>query len=287
MYTDTYNNLICSGSLSKLYTKELSLWIITFKTNRSSLLLPPVSQYFSLTAAHCIKNRSPASTRMIVGEHDRSATNDSPFTGTYEIAAFTPHTGYNSANSDNDIGLVRSKLPVTFNEGVGVVCLPYTMTGSSFENNLVTATGWGTTEFGGSAAGTTVLQKVNLNVIPNAQCQNSYPNGNNYNFICTYMNGKDTCQVSIVERVVKTCKSCVTTLLFSPEYTAGLGNESVLDNESRLFRRCDQRRNWMCRICTHFKYACNPVLELDRTKCCWSAILLYLNAINAEERRKS
>lgn len=63
----------------------------------------------------------------------------------------------------------------------------------TFSNEIVEATGWGATEFGGSVSSD--MQKVNLIVTPNSKCSLFYPNNAiNENNICTYNNGKDACQ---------------------------------------------------------------------------------------------
>lgn len=56
----------------------------------------------------------------------------------------------------------------------------------------VEALGWGTTSFGGTVS--TKLQKVTLDVVENAQCQNAYPDTPITSAqICTYTPDKDTC----------------------------------------------------------------------------------------------
>lgn len=64
---------------------------------------------------------------------------------------------------------------------------------STFENQSVIATGWGTEEFGGPLSPT--LQKVTLNVIANRQCEDAFPGMVTAAQICTYRRNQDTCQV--------------------------------------------------------------------------------------------
>lgn len=69
------------------------------------------------------------------------------------------------------------------------VCSQY-----NFTDRVVTATGWGTTTFGGRRSD--ILQKVNLNVISNTDCKKVYGNDSiRPDQLCTQGKGKDACQV--------------------------------------------------------------------------------------------
>ncbi len=82
-----------------------------------------------------------------------------------------------------------------WSRGVGPICLPFYYPGADFSGVDVTATGWGTTEYGGKRSN--YLQKVDLTVLRNddSKCTSSYPTIQGSQ-LCTYKEGKDTCQVS-------------------------------------------------------------------------------------------
>lgn len=66
----------------------------------------------------------------------------------------------------------------------------------SFVYSQVDAVGWGKTSFGGPVS--TALQKVQLTVIPNEECNKNYPYQITSAQMCTFTPLKDTCDVSIV-----------------------------------------------------------------------------------------
>lgn len=158
----------------------------------TNLLNISVHPFYALTAAHCVIGRGIMTTQLVVGEHDRSVTTETKFTAKYTISAFVPHAGYTPSTSAHDIALVRTNAEMIFNNGVQIVCLPFKWPTFSFAGFVVTATGWGSTEFAGAQS--QILKKVNLNVIANGAC--SAPQAASNGFMCTYTPGKDTCQVS-------------------------------------------------------------------------------------------
>lgn len=143
----------------------------------------PVDENYVLTAAHCVAGKQVSDLKVLVGEHDFSTATETTFTQTITVLDIIPHASYNSATNENDIALVRVK-KMTFNENVGSVCLPFTLTGQAWTSDSVTAAGWGTTSFGGTTS--KVLQKVELQTVADKLCTNT--------MICTYTEDKDTCQ---------------------------------------------------------------------------------------------
>lgn len=177
----------CGAALSKfLAVRAYSESIIP---NWSSL---PVSDNYALTAAHCLAGRSTTNTMLVVGEHDYSTPNETPFTATYALNTFIVHEGYISSSGVNDIALVRTTYAIQLNLGVGIVCLPFIFGNNLLTNALVTVAGWGTTGFGEPVSKT--LLKTDVNVIDQATCFNKYPVASSYNFMCTYYPNRDTCQ---------------------------------------------------------------------------------------------
>lgn len=148
----------------------------------------------ALTAAHCLTGESITSIALLVGDHDLRTGIDTPYAAIYPLSRVLTHAGFNVATSANDIALVFTASPITFNYGVGPACLPFPFTGNTFAGNQVEATGWGTTSFGGPRG--QQLRKVTLDVITNAVCRRSFPTLPGTN-VCTYTMGRDMCQVRI------------------------------------------------------------------------------------------
>lgn len=82
-----------------------------------------VTQWYAVTAAHCLQNRSPNLVRLLVGEHDYNVGWDTQYSRLYNLRWFNVHPGYSGDN--NDIALVLTAQAIEFNAAVGPVCLPY------------------------------------------------------------------------------------------------------------------------------------------------------------------
>lgn len=104
-------------------------------------------------------------TGVLVGDHDltqgknnnlflslntilRFVGDDTEDAKLYTVLRFIEHPDYCNETDKNDIGLVQTKLPMTWSRTVGPVCLPFYYSGADFSGVDVIANGWGTTEFG-------------------------------------------------------------------------------------------------------------------------------------------
>lgn len=116
-------------------------------------------------------------------------------TAVYAVNRFIEHPSYSNTTNLNDIGLVESKTSIVWSRAVAPVCLPFFYTTADFSGSTVTATGWGSTSFGGPSSNN--LLKVDLSVLSNSntKCLGSYPNVA-ASQMCSYTPQKDTCQVS-------------------------------------------------------------------------------------------
>lgn len=181
---------------------------------------------YCLTAAHSVINRTLSDLALICGDQDYSIGNDSPYTKIYRFLAFIKHPFFDSVSNLNDLAIMRIYGQITFNAGVSAVCLPFRwlhrrktkkkssksnshvtiiyancqlcdsrLSQSAFVYSQVDAVGWGRTSFGGIAS--TSLQKAALTVIPNTECNRSYPYQISGAQMCTFTKSKDTCDVSI------------------------------------------------------------------------------------------
>ncbi|XP_037033544.1 venom serine protease-like [Bradysia coprophila] len=152
-----------------------------------------VSSKYVVTAAHCLKVTTPSNTTVLVGDHNIKTGNETNYAAVYIVKRFVPKTDYSPTTNLNDIGLVETVNPILWSRGVSPVCLPFYYTSADFSGTTLTATGWGSTSFGGPVSD--VLLKVDLNVLSNtnAQCTSTYPNVASSQ-MCTYSSQKDTCQ---------------------------------------------------------------------------------------------
>ncbi|KAJ8979228.1 hypothetical protein NQ317_019080 [Molorchus minor] len=116
---------------------------------------------------------------------------DTPTAQIYTVSAFEMHPEFNQQSLLNDIAIVQTTREIAFSLYVGPACLPFRYTTLDFGGQTVTALGWGQLEFSGPSSDT--LQKVNLTVVPNAECAPQQTNPVTRNQICTYAEGKDAC----------------------------------------------------------------------------------------------
>lgn len=137
-------------------------------------------------------SRTISNTVIVVGEHDRSIASDTAFTATYPIASFIKHPNYASSTGLHNIALVKTYNVIPWNQGVGIVCLPFLYTTTLFTDFPVTVAGWGSTTVGGPPSN--VLRKAIVKVISNPQCGALvFPQASSNNFMCTFTAGKGPC----------------------------------------------------------------------------------------------
>ncbi|KAF3839333.1 hypothetical protein F7725_018050 [Dissostichus mawsoni] len=103
------------------------------------------------------------------------------------------HPNYNSYNIDNDIMLIKLSKPATLNQYVQAVALPSSCAPAG---TMCTVSGWGSTQ--SSSADKNKLQCLNIPILSDRDCDNSYPGQITDAMFCAgYLEGgKDSCQVS-------------------------------------------------------------------------------------------
>ncbi|CAB3255220.1 unnamed protein product [Arctia plantaginis] len=149
-----------------------------------------LSQWYVMTAAHCVRGESPSNYAVIAGEHDVTV-GDSPATQAYAITSFNIHPWFTESNYDFDISIVTVRNPIVFSELVGPICLPFKFRNWDFAGATVTMLGWGTLFPGGPTSNT--LQKVDVNVITQNTCRAQMPTVTDRQ-MCTFTPGRDACQ---------------------------------------------------------------------------------------------
>lgn len=128
-----------------------------------------ITQLHVLTAGHCVKD-SLVLTRL--GDYDISVYD----AGEIDIPIVQKilHENYDSKNILNDIAILKLAQIVPITDRIHPVCLPL---GDFFKYRDLTGyqpfvAGWGSTSFQGPLA--TVLQEVQLPILPLAQCEFNY-----------------------------------------------------------------------------------------------------------------
>ncbi|KAM8745376.1 transmembrane protease serine 9 [Acanthopagrus schlegelii] len=142
-----------------------------------------------LTAAHCFKSDSnPTNWAVSLGSVLRSGVG----AVVIPIQRVIIHPAFNGTNMDHDVALLELAVPAPMSYTIQSVCVP-----SPVHRFLKTAecyiTGWGSMREGGSL--TNLLQKAAVNLIDQADCQQSYGDVLTTSMMCAgYMEGgRDTC----------------------------------------------------------------------------------------------
>lgn len=159
----------------------------------------------------------------VVGAQDYVTQSSSPYTSIYRFAGFIPYPSFDPTSLVNDIAIMRIYGSMQFNPGVSAVCLPIRfvlsflceinrkfnqsvvlfcgafsdrLNQNTFVYSQAEAVGWGKTSYGGPVS--TNLQKVELTVIPNTECNKNYPYQISTAQMCTFSPMKDICDVSSI-----------------------------------------------------------------------------------------
>lgn len=100
-----------------------------------------ISNFYALTAAHCLNNKLENQIGLWVGVHNVSTNASSTIARLLVISKFIPHPQYNNVTNLNDIAVIRTKTEMLFNGAIGPICLPFRFTEKTFLNSIVTALG--------------------------------------------------------------------------------------------------------------------------------------------------
>ncbi|XP_019539639.2 venom serine protease isoform X1 [Aedes albopictus] len=185
-------NRIVNGVQTKVNEFPMMAAMVDIKSRTVVCGATIISNYYALSAAHCLLLRTVDDTALLVGDHNLTTGSDTGYAQAYVIAQFLSHPGFTTQPVSNDIALIRTYQPMQFNEGVGPVCLPWKYRGESFVGATVEACGWGDLDFGGPKSD--VLNKVALTVISNQECSTRLNSTITRQKMCTYTPSKDTCQ---------------------------------------------------------------------------------------------
>ncbi|KAI4811698.1 hypothetical protein KUCAC02_014575 [Chaenocephalus aceratus] len=144
-----------------------------------------VNENWVVSAAHCYKSR----VEVRMGEHHiRVTEGNEQFISSSRVIR---HPNYNPYNIDNDIMLIKLSKPATLNQYVQAVALPSSCAPAG---TMCTVSGWGSTQ--SSTADGNKLQCLNIPILSDRDCDNSYPGMITDAMFCAgYLEGgKDSCQ---------------------------------------------------------------------------------------------
>uniref|UniRef100_A0A3P8SDX7 trypsin n=1 Tax=Amphiprion percula TaxID=161767 RepID=A0A3P8SDX7_AMPPE len=145
-----------------------------------------VNEYWVVSAAHCYESRF----EVRLGEHHIGITEGTEqfISSSYVI----PHPDYTVYTIEHDIMLIKLGKPATFNQYVQPVALP---SSCASVGTMCRVSGWGDTM--SSFVDRNRLQCLNIPILSDEDCHNSYPGMIDYTMFCAgYLEGgKDACQL--------------------------------------------------------------------------------------------
>ncbi|KAF3692138.1 Trypsin-1 [Channa argus] len=144
-----------------------------------------INKDWVVSAAHCYRMHI----EVHLGEHNTEENEGTEqFLRAYNIII---HPAYSSSTMTNDIMLLKLNQSATLNANVQPVSLP---TSCAPAGTMCTVSGWGNTL--NSTADSNKLQCLEIPILPDEDCQNSYPGMIDRTMFCArYLEGgKDSCQ---------------------------------------------------------------------------------------------